>query len=224
MLTVPALIFLGLPPTVANGTNRVALLIQNIGAVGSFHRRGLVRREWLPLAGPPLVLGALLGTWGATVIDDASFQRALAVAMILVAAYTVWDPLKGRQITTEADLTEHVMGKAGLRIAFFLIGVYGGFIQIGVGFIILALSTSAGLDLVRGSSLKCLLVLTYSIPAIVLFSSAGKIHWPMGFVMAGGNFLGAVIGVRLAVRAGHVWIKRFVTLAVLILAGRLLLT
>ena len=222
MLTVPALILLGLPPTVANGTNRIALLVQNIGAVGSFHRRGMIQRQWLSLSGPPAIAGAILGTWVATVIDDASFQTALAVVMIAIAVYTLWDPMKGRQITGELDFTHHRLGKNGVRVAFFFVGVYGGFIQIGVGFLVLALAMSAGLDLVRGNALKVLLVLAYTIPALALFTLAGKVDWPTGLVLAVGNLTGALIGVRLAIWAGHTWIKRFVTVAVLVLAGRLL--
>ncbi len=222
MLTVPVLILLGLPPTVANGTNRVAILVQNVGAVWSFRRRRMIEAGWLGIVGPPAVLGALLGTWIATIIDDASFQRVLAVVMILIAVYTLWDPVRGKSGTGSLDPATHPLGKTGLRAAFFLVGVYGGFIQIGVGFIVLALALSAGLDLVRGSALKVLLVLVYTIPALALFSLSGKVDWPTGIALAVGTLAGALIGVRLAIRAGHVWIKRFVTLAVLVLAGRLL--
>jgi len=224
MLTLPALIFLGLPPTVANGTNRIAIVTQNVGAVWGFERQGLIQRGWLRPAAPPAIVGALLGTWIATAVDDASFQRALAVVMILIAAYTVWDPLKGKELTDEADFEGHALGKIGVRAAFFLLGVYGGFIQIGVGFFVLALAMSAGLDLVRGNALKAVLVLVYTIPALALFGMADKVHWQMGTVLALGNLTGALLGVRLAIKAGHVWIKRFVTVAVLVLAARLLLS
>ena len=222
MLTVPALILLGLPPTVANGTNRVAILVQNVGAVWSFRERGLIDRGWLTVAGPPAVAGALLGTWIATIIDDASFQKILAVVMIAIAVYTLWDPVKGKIGEGALDGDRHPLGKNGLRIAFFLVGVYGGFIQIGVGFIVLALALSAGMDLVRGSALKVLLVLAYTIPSLALFALSGKVDWAKGLALAAGNLTGALIGVRLAIRAGHKWIKRFVTIAVLVLAGRLL--
>ena len=198
MLTVPALIFLGLPPTVANGTNRIAIVTQNVGAVWGFHRQGLIERGWLKLAAPPAVAGALLGTWIATVVDDASFQRALAIVMILIAGYTVWDPLKGKDLTGKANFEDHALGKVGVGAAFFLLGVYGGFIQIGVGFFVLALAMSAGLDLVRGNALKAMLVLVYTVPALALFGAAGKVHWQMGTVLALGNFTGALLGVRLA--------------------------
>ncbi|MGI9627365.1 MAG: sulfite exporter TauE/SafE family protein [Longimicrobiales bacterium] len=224
MLTVPALIFMGLPPTVANGTNRVALLAQNVGGVWGFQRSGLIRTEWLRFAGPPAIFGAILGTWMATIIPDASFQRILGVVMVLIAAYTLWDPVKGGEVVENVDFANHPLGKWGFRIAFFLVGVYGGFIQIGVGFIVLALATSAGLDLVRGSAMKVLLVLAYTIPALVMFTIAGKVNWPLGLALAAGTITGATLGVKLAIKAGHVWIKRFVTVVVLLLAGRLLLT
>lgn len=93
MLTLPLMIFLGLPPTVANGTNRVAILIQNVGASWSFHRRKLISREWLILAVPPAVVGAVLGTLVAVRIGDLAFQKILAVILVGAAAWTVWRPV-----------------------------------------------------------------------------------------------------------------------------------
>ena len=81
-LTLPFLIFLGLPPTVANGTNRIAILVQNVGAVWGFHRHGLVEWRLLPVAAVPALLGALGGTWAAIAIGDRAFQRVLAALMV----------------------------------------------------------------------------------------------------------------------------------------------
>ena len=228
MLTVPALILFGLPPTVANGTNRIALLAQNLGGVWSFSRRQLVHRRWAIVGGPPIVAGALLGAWIATVVDDAFFQDALGIAMLIIAAYTVWDPVKARvpsedPTDEELDLANHPLGRFGISVALFLIGVYGGFIQIGLGFLILAIAASAGIDFVRGSAMKVLLVLLYTIPVLALFWFSGKVDLAMGLALALGNMTGAFIGVRLAVAAGHKWVKRIVTVAVVALAARMLL-
>src|SRR5210317_1339974 len=87
LLTLPLMIFLGLPPTVANGTNRVAILIQNIGATSSFHRRGLITGGWLKLAVPPAFVGAGLGTWAALQVGDLAFQRILALVLVGLTAW-----------------------------------------------------------------------------------------------------------------------------------------
>ena len=92
LLSIPLLIFFGLPPTVANGTNRVAILCQDIGATASFHRKGLVPWRWLKLAAPAAVVGAGLGSWTAVSVGDEAFRRLLALVMILAALLLIWRP------------------------------------------------------------------------------------------------------------------------------------
>ena len=151
MLTLPVMIFLGLPPTIANGTNRVAILIQNVGASWSFHRRGLISKEWLVLAIPPALLGAVLGTIAAVNVGDLAFQRILAVVLVGAAAWTIWHPAKALE---DGNAAPPAGGKRWVYVAaFFGIGVYGGFIQAGVGFVILAVTSMAGLNLIQGNAL-----------------------------------------------------------------------
>lgn len=224
LLTLPVLIFAGLPAGVANGTNRIAILVQNVGAVSSFQRRRMIDWRWLWLSAAPGLLGAGLGTWLAVRIDDASFQRVLAGVMVVVALWTLWRPLGDRPVG-EAMRDLDRPGRRALIVAgFFLAGVWGGFIQAGVGFLILAITTLAGLNLVRGNALKALFVLTYTPLALTLFALEGKVDLGFGLALAAGNLTGALIGVRLAIRKGHAWIRRVVTATVIVFAIRLWLT
>lgn len=220
LLSLPVMIFLGLPPTVANGTNRVAILIQNIGAAWSFHQRGLLSREWLLMAVPPALLGALLGTVAAVNIGELAFQRILAVILVVVAAWTLWHPVK----LLEEGNAELPTGTRRLAFiaAFFVIGVYGGFIQAGIGFLILAATSMAGFNLIRGNALKVTLVLCFTPLTLVLFAFNGKVEWAMGFALAAGNFLGGLAGVHLQVLKGHAWVRGVVTATIVVFAIRLL--
>ncbi len=220
LLSLPVMIFLGLPPTVANGTNRVAILIQNIGASWSFHRRGLVSREWLLLAVPPAVLGAVLGTVAAVHIGELEFQRVLAVILVAAALWSIWNPIQ-LQAEGNAELPEGLRRWAFIA-AFFLIGVYGGFIQAGIGFILLAVTSAAGFNLIRGNALKVTVVLAFTPLALVLFAWNGKVDWAMGFALAAGNFLGGLAGVHLQILKGHKWVRGVVTMVIVIFALRLL--
>ena len=94
----------------------------------------------------------------------------------------------------------------------------------GVGFVILAVTTLAGLDLVRGNALKVLLVLTYIPITLLIFGLGGKVAWAAGFALAAGNLLGGLLGVRLTVLKGHLWVKRVVTLAIVAFALKLWLS
>jgi uncharacterized membrane protein YfcA len=220
LLSLPVMIFLGLPPTVANGTNRVAILLQNIGASWSFHRRGLVSREWLLLAVPPALLGAFVGTIAAVNIGELEFQRVLAVILVAAAAWQIWNPVK-LQPDGNAELPQGIRRLAFIA-AFFLIGVYGGFIQAGIGFLLLAATSAAGFNLIRGNALKVTVVLTFTPLALVLFAWNGKVNWAMGFALAAGNFLGGLAGVHLQVLKGHKWVRSVVTVVIVVFAIRLL--
>lgn len=219
-LTLPVLIFLGLPATVANGTNRVAILVQSVAAVWGFQRHRLVDRGWLSLAAVPAVAGAVLGTWAAVEIGDRAFQRVLAGLMLVAALWTLWDPLKRRE-AGDALRAEGTGARVALVLGFFAVGVYGGFVQAGVGFLVLAVATLGGLNLVRGNALKVLLALLYTPLALALFGVAGKVDWGVGLVLAAGHLAGALLGVRLTVLKGHAWLKRVVTAAVVVLAIKL---
>ncbi len=226
-LTLPLLIFLGLPPTVANGTNRVAILVQNVGAVWGFHRHRVVEWRWLAVAAPPAIIGAVIGSWGALKIGDEAFQRLLAGLMVAFAIWVLWNPL-GRGDRRRGLDGSHVARQGGRLAAvvagFFVAGLYGGFVQAGVGFLILAVTTLAGLDLVRGNALKVLLVLTYIPITLLIFGIGGKVAWTAGFALAAGNFLGGLVGVRLTVLKGDRWVKRVMTVAIVAFALKLWLS
>jgi len=220
MLTLPVMIFLGLPPTMANGTNRVAILIQNVGASWSFHRRGLISREWLLLAIPPALVGAVLGTIAAVNVGELAFQRILAIVLVGAAAWTIWHPTKPLE---DGSVALPAGGKRwAYAAAFFGIGVYGGFIQAGVGFVILAVTSMAGLNLIQGNALKVATVLAFTSVALVLFAWSGKVNWAMGLALAAGNFLGGLAGVHLQILKGHKWVRGVVTVITIVFAVRLL--
>jgi hypothetical protein len=220
-LTVPLLIFLGLPATVANGTNRLAIITQNVGASWSFHRRGLLPRDWLVLAAPASVIGALLGTFAAVRIGDVAFQRVLAVSMVAITAWTLWH----RAAPGPGGVAEPPTGarRAVYVAGFFAVGLYGGFIQAGVGFMVLALTTAGGLDLIRGNAVKVTLLLMFTPLALLVFAASGKVDWPMAVMLAAGNYVGGMAGVRVQVLKGHAWVRNVVTAAIVVFAVKLLI-
>lgn len=228
-LTLPLLIFLGLPPTVANGTNRIAILVQNVGAVWSFNRHGVMDWIWIRTAALPALAGAGLGTWAAIRIGDASFQRVLATLMVAFAIVMLLDPLRNRTGRKEAPPKNEAAGVVvrpqlrGLSFsaAFFGVGLYGGFVQAGVGFLILGVAMLAGFDLVKGNALKVLVVLVFTPLALLLFALAGKVDWGMGVALAGGNLLGGLTGTHLTVLKGHAWVKRVVVVMIVVFALKL---
>jgi uncharacterized protein len=219
-LTLPVLIFLGLPATVANATNRVAILLQNLAAVPGFHRHRAMPWRWALAASVPAVAGSVVGTWAALEIGDEAFERVLALLMVAISLWTLLAP--GRR--DPGDAADRSPWSSGLVVAFFLIGVYGGFVQAGVGFLLLAATTWAGLDLVRGNAVKVLAILVFTVVSLAIFAAAGEIDWTAGLVLGAGSVAGGLLGVRLTVLKGHRWVKGVVTAAVIVFAVLLWVT
>ncbi len=219
-LTLPALILLGLPATAANATNRVGIVFQNVGAVWSFRRHGLFETRWTWTAALPSCAGAVGGAVLALWISDAAFKRMLVFLMIAVTLWTLWDPVgRIRRARGGGPASPLAVGAA-----FFVVGIYGGFVQAGVGFFLLAVTTYAGYDLVKGNSLKVYCALLFTIVSVVIFAAAGQIVWAAGVVLGLGNMIGGLLGVRLAVLKGHRWLKGVVTVTIIALAIKLWLT
>jgi uncharacterized membrane protein YfcA len=112
---------------------------------------------------------------------------------------------------------------AALVATFFVIGVYGGFIQAGVGFLIITGLLVHGLDLVRINAVKVFVVGAFTVTALAVFIRNGQVDWPLGLALAAGNATGGWLGARLAVSKGHDWIRRLVLVVVVVFALRLLL-
>lgn len=213
-LTLPLLLLFGLPASLANGTNRVGVLSQNLGGVIGFHRHGAVDWPWALKASIPALAGAALGVWAALAVPDFAFRRILSIAMVAV---TIWSlASQGRKPVAAADLKPPTHWFVVL--GFFAVGLYGGFIQAGVGFLVLAITSAAGMDLVRGNAVKLLSVLLLTVLSLVVFAGAGQVDWPRGLALAVGNWGGAAIGVRMAVLKGHKWLQQVVTVTVILFA------
>lgn len=222
LLMLPVLIFLGLPPTVANGTNRVGILVQNLAASGSFHRRGLIPMTWLRFALVPGLIGAGLGTWAAVQVGDLAFQRILAAVMVLTAAATFWRP--SGEIIPDVEPPSGGARAWGYRVGIAALAVYAGFIQAGFGFLALAFTSMVGLDLIRGNAFKVTLVLCFTPVALAGFALSGQVDWVMGVTLAAGTFVGGLLGVHLQVLKGQKWIRTVVTVMIVLFAVRLLTT
>lgn len=223
-LTLPILIFLGLPAGIANATNRVGLLLQNMGAVWSFWRNGVLDLRALVWAATPATLGAVLGTWLALKVSDLAFQRILAFLMVIISLWSLWSPHSrkhSRDGFSPPEATPSRLRLLSVSAAFLVIGVYGGFVQAGAGFLILAATTAAGLDLVRGNAVKVLAVLCLTTLSLGIFAWQGRVDWAVGLVLGCGTALGGLWGARLTVLKGHRWVQRVVTVTVILFALKL---
>jgi hypothetical protein len=216
-LTLPALIFLGLPAREANATNRVGVVAQNVGAVWGFHRHGVLDWRWALAITVPGLLGAAIGAALALRVPDKDLQRFLAFTMVAMTLWTLFAP-KTRASGGEGRAPARTWQVYGFSV---LVGLYAGFVQAGVGFLFLALTTMAGLDLVRGNAAKVLSALCQTLLSLVIFAASGVVRWPEGMALAVGSLAGSLLGVHLTVFKGQRWIERVVAVTVILLAIRL---
>lgn len=215
-LTLPVLIFLGLPPTVANGTNRIGILLESLTAVYGFSKSGVMDWRAAIWAGLPASLGALIGSFIATNIDDQSFQKTLAILMLVITLVTLWSPIKKSSLKLTPPPKSIF-----ICLAFFLVGIYGGFVQAGVGFFLLAATTWCGLNLVRGNAVKVLTVFIFTAISLAMFAWEGKVDWFTGSILAIGFSIGGWLGTHLTLSRGHNWVKRVVTFSIVAFAVKL---
>ena len=219
LLTLPVLIFLDLSTAKANGTNRIAILIQNASGIIGFRRKGVSDFGYSALLTLPALFGALIGAVIANKTGDVTFKRVFAGIMIAVLLLTLFDPTKKWQDGTEnLSLPRKIIG----MVVFFFVGIYGGFIQAGAGFLIIAaLTLTNGFDLVRTNAIKLFVVFFYTIIALIVFINKGNIDLSLGLTLAVGNATGAWIGSHWAVAKGNKWIRVVLVVAVVAFAIRL---
>ncbi len=220
LVTLPLLIFIGLPANVANGTNRVAILLQNVVGGSSFRRSGVLDLRAALMLGLPAMLGSVLGAQIAVGLDEELMRRVIGALLIVMLFVLLIRPnrwLHGSREWMEARPT------LAQLVTFFGIGVYGGFIQAGVGLLLLtALVLSAGYDLVRANAVKVVVVLLFTVTALTVFVLNGQVDWTKGLVLAFGNMLGAWVAARFAVDRGALWVRRLLIAIVAISAAHLL--
>jgi uncharacterized membrane protein YfcA len=219
LLTLPIMIFMGLSPNVANASNRVAIFVQNIFGVLGFRSKGVNAWPYSLYLGISALFGAIIGAKIAVDISGELFNRILAIVMIGVVIITVFNPI--RKTSPENEKMSFKRQLIGV-VVFFFIGIYGGFIQAGVGFLIMAAITGINhIGLVKTNSAKVFIVLIYTTASLAVFTIEGSIDWLWGGTLALGNSTGAWIGARWQVKKGDKWVKRVLLVMVTALAIKL---
>jgi uncharacterized membrane protein YfcA len=212
------LLLLGLDSAVANGTNRIAILFQNLSAILSFKNENHSQFKLSFKLALFTLPGAIIGAYSAINISSELFEKILAVIMIGVIITMI---LPKKQIVAVETLTKKQ--NFYVYLAMFGVGFYGGFIQVGVGFLLMAsLHYLMKQSLVKVNMHKVFIVLIYTIPALLIFIFTENINWGYGLLLAVGNIIGAWWGVKFSVKGGDKFIKIILIIAVAIMAFQLL--
>ncbi|MCK6573927.1 sulfite exporter TauE/SafE family protein [Myxococcota bacterium] len=222
-LTLPALMFSGVDAAVANATNRVAVVVQTIGGTTAFHRRGV--RPWRDCLSvvPALAAGGLAGAWAALRVSPGGLQVVFGGLFVVLAVLLLAKPRWLVPPNPGPGETHPHARSPAAQLLFFATGVYGGFVQAGVGIpLLLLLVRFVGLDVVAGNAGKTVLTAVFTLVALLVFQGAGAIDWVRGAEVAVGSLLGSLVGVEAAIRLGVELIRRAVVVGLLLAAGRML--
>ena len=216
LITLPMMIFLGLPPTIANGTNRVQLIFQNIFAVYGFKTKGISNFKFSSYLSISALLGSIIGAYIAIDFNENDFKKLLSIIMILVMFSIL---LKNKRETLEIN---KIKNKWPSILIFFFIGIYGGFIHAGVGFLmILTLSKINYLKIAHSNSIKVFVALIFSTAAFLIFLYEGKVNWIYGINIGIGSAIGGFFASRWSYNKSDKKFRYFLSLIILIMAIRL---
>ena len=218
MLTLPALMMLGMPADIANATNRVGVLLQSIAGVKGFHDQDRLDKQAIGPVLVPSLAGALVGALLASYLPVSALKPILLITMVGMALVMLIKPAA----VIPPPGTEPLALKSSPKAAWglFAAGLYGGFIQAGVGFILIA-ALAGGLryDLVRTNALKMVCTAVLSFVALVVFVARDQVWWVPGLVLAGGMTAGAAVSVRFAISVSQTALKWILFVMVCLTCG-----
>jgi len=214
IISMSLFMLLGLPPIVANGTNRIPIILQNIVSVFNFHKDKKLDIKKAVHCTIPVIVGALLGSRLIIAIDDSVFIVFFVVIMAVMLLLMFLQPdkwLKGDATKMNTPVTILQL------ILYFLIGIYAGLIHVGMGYFLLAvLVLMNGYDLLRANAMKCFIILFYAPFSLIFFIYYGKINYEFGLIHAIGNMIGAYIASKWAVKWGMNFIRWVVVIFVVV--------
>lgn len=214
-VTLPALMFFfNLEPMIANATNRLSVLLQTGTGAATFHKHGFTDTKVTQRLIIPAALGSTLGVCLSEIMPKDGFSLIFGASMIAMAIVLVFKP----KLLLATD--RHPMKNKWAEFTlFFFIGIYGGFVQAGVGLLLLTgLALFHAKDLARSNAVKVTIAFLQTIPPICIFAWHGQIIWAYGLLLAAGTVIGAVIGAKFTIKRGAKPIFYFV-IVVAVLTG-----
>jgi uncharacterized membrane protein YfcA len=200
ILTVAIMIFYGFPVSAANGTNRIGVLAGTFASTHTFLKNGVISVKKALQTGIWTVPGAILGALISVNLDNAVFEKILGVIVIFIAISLF--------IPNKTDENEKAFNSVFFAVSMFLTGIYGGFIQTGVGLIQMAVFRHvAKMDLLRTNAYKMANTFIFTVPAVVVFAFSNSILLDCAITIAVASAIGAKIGSILAIKKGEKFIK-----------------
>lgn len=222
-LSLGLLMATGMPASMANGTNRLIVLVQSVTGATVLARRGRVPWELARACLPTALAGTAIGAWTASVMDPGLFERLLGFAFLGLAVLLILQMIRDRMGARPAGPPAPLRLRWWMHPAIFVAGLLAGFVQAGVGLVILLILHVLGrVEVVAANAVKIVLAVLFSVVSLGIFLLHGLVDWRAGVALAAGGWLGALLGVRLMLRLPAQAIRAAVVVFVVIAGIRLI--
>ncbi len=211
LIVLPVMLLAGFDSITAMSTNRVAILFQNGTGSYNFHKQEILKiKNYLPIVFASIG-GAIFGSFFVINTKPEIFDKILGIVLLLILILM----LKPKK---KIESSEYKKLPFWLELTiFFIVGFYGGYIQAGIGFILLgSLNFIEKFDLVKANAIKVFIVFCYTIPVVLIFAFSGKIIWKYSLLLASGNIIGAYLGVKIAVKKGNSFVRIIILTTIII--------
>lgn len=212
-VTLPAMIFIGLTPQVANATNRVALLVGFIIAIYKYHKAGIV--DWkrgFQLA-PIIIVGTIIGALFVNHLSNVQVKQLLAFALVVSITLIILKPntFKDKNLTSTLKPINFAV-----ICTTFLIGIWGGLIVLDIGtFMLIAFSLQQGMNLQQANVQKAIQMLFIAGTSLIIFQSDSKIDWSAALYLSIGSIAGSYLGSKFTINSNlKKWIYRFLVITI----------
>ncbi len=219
-ITYSLFMLMGLPAADANGTIRLGVIMQTLAATLNFKQKKILEIKKGLIIAIPTIAGTIVGAFIAIKLNEDIFEKIVGIVMFMMLFFLFYKPerwIKGKEHSTQ-ERNQYLQA-----VIFFVIGVYGGFIHIGVGiFLLSALVLFSGYDLLKANALKIFIVFLYSPFALAVFILNDQVHYGMGLIAAVGNLIGGIIASKYAMKWGANFIRWFLIIVIILFASKLL--
>ncbi len=215
----PVLIFMGMPIHTAIGTSRVGFVAQGIFSVAGFKSKGVFIFPFNLYVALSAMAGGLIGAWISLHTSPQNLQRILALIMLMIAVLIL---IQAKIKKGSGNMRIYGKWLIFSLITYFFIGIYGGFIQAGMGFMIILAGTLLNrMNLTQANSIKALVVLIITLPTLYMFAVKGHVNWEAGLAIAIGTATGSWLTSRWSVNVNEKYIRIIIASIVVILAIKL---
>lgn len=215
VISMAVFMALGLPIITAAGTNRIAVLMQNIVSTFFFRRQKLIDIKQALRLSVPIILGTVIGTQFTMLITDGLYSIFFMGGLLFLGGMLILKPLAwvGKENTNIKKTTPLIW------IILFIAGIYSGSIYVGVGYIFIAIfAVGFGIDLIRANALKGFMAMILTPVSLVLFVIHGEVDYSFGLIHGIGNIIGAYFGSKYATKLGVGFIRKVLIIMIIVSA------